>query len=70
MSFQKVGMSVCVKKELLKWVDYLYGKPNASMRAKLGLPADEYEAAFVGMTAKGEMESDTKKFVMKFFFGH
>ena len=63
-------MSVCVKKELLKWVDYLYGKPNASLRAKLGLPADEYEAAFVAMTAKGEMESDTKKFVMKFFFGH
>lgn len=65
---KKMGMAVCVKKELLKWIEYLYGKPNASLRAKLGLPKDEYDSAFLTFMVKDKMQNPESKFINEFFF--
>ena len=60
----------CVKKELLNWVDYLYGKPTAQMREKLGLPSDEYDAAFMSFVVMDKSEEPSEKFVHEFMFGN
>jgi len=60
----------CVKKELLNWVDYLYGKPTAQMREKLGLPSDEYDAAFMSFVVMDKSEEPSEKFVHQFMFGN
>lgn len=60
---------MCVKKELVKWVDYLYGIPSEQKRKELGLPNDVYDAALMGMTVKMYNQNPAEKFVHDFLFG-
>ena len=68
--FQKMECTACVKKELAEWVEFLYGTPNAELRARLGLPNDKLDAAFMAMTIKDEMKDPTMKFVEDFLFSY
>jgi len=67
---KKMECTACVKKELAEWVEFLYGTPNAELRARLGLPNDKLDAAFMAMTIKDEMKDPTMKFVEDFLFSY
>ena len=60
---------LCVKKELLSWITYMYGTPNVNLNKRMGLPTDVYDAALMTFNVMKMAEEPTKKFVNKFMYG-
>merc|ERR1712218_451739 len=65
----KMEKELCVKKELLSWITYMYGTPNVNLNKKMGLPTDVYDAALMTFNVMKMAEEPTKKFVNKFMYG-
>ena len=59
----------CVKKELKKWTEYLYGEMEPNKLRELGLPSDPYDAALMKWEIMDRMEEPSKKFVFESIFG-
>ena len=68
-SFQKMEKAVCVKKDLLKFTEMMYGKEAFAQREQFGLPADKYEAAMMKWAVKDAYMTPNQKFMNQFFFG-
>merc|ERR1711963_187930 len=66
---KKMVKACCVKKELKKWTEYLYGKMEPSKLRELGLPSDPYDAALMKWEIMDRMEEPSKKFVFESIFG-
>jgi len=65
----KMEKAVCVKKDLLKFTEMMYGKEAFAQREKFGLPADKYEAAMMKWAVKDAYMTPNQKFMNQFFFG-
>ena len=59
----------CVKKELKKWTEYLYGDMEPAKLKELGLPSDPYDAALYKWEIMDRMEEPSKKYVFESIFG-
>ena len=59
----------CVKKELKKWTEYLYGDMEPAKLKELGLPTDPYQAALYKWEIMDKMEEPSKKYVFESIFG-
>lgn len=59
----------CVKKELKKWTEYLYGEMEPAKLKELGLPTDPYDAALIKWEIMDKMEEPSKKYVFESIFG-
>ena len=60
---------MCVKKDMVNWIEMYYGKDAFAQREKYGLPADKYEAAMMKFEIMDSAASPTDKFVDKFMYG-
>merc|ERR1712062_576835 len=65
----KMEKAVCVKKDLLKFTEMMYGKEAFAQREQFGLPADKYEAAMMKWAVKDAYMTSNQKFMNQFFFG-
>jgi len=66
---KKMVKACCVKKELKKWTEYLYGEMEPNKLRELGLPSDPYDAALMKWEIMDRMEEPSKKFVFESIFG-
>jgi len=66
---KKCAKLMCVKKELKKWTEYLYGDMEPGKLRELGLPSDPYDAALYKWEIMDKMEEPSKKYVYESIFG-
>jgi len=69
MCKKMVMKECCVKQELKKWTEYLYGEMEPAKLKELGLPTDPYDAALAKWEIMDKMEEPSKKYVFEFIFG-